>query len=70
MGEIINLNKARKEKERAEKKQRAEENRARFGQTKGTKQKTSSTLDKIRRALDGSKLDGPDDTPPPPQRSV
>lgn len=68
MGEIINLNKARKERERESKKQRAQENRAQFGQTKGEKQKSSSTLDKIRKALDGSRLDGPDDPSPPPKR--
>ncbi len=69
MGEVINFNKARKARERDAKEQKAKENRALFGQTGSEKKKTSSTLDKLRRALDGSKLDGPDAPPPPPKQN-
>lgn len=65
MGEVVNFNKARKERQRAERERSAEQNRAKFGQSKAEKKKTSATLDKLRKALDGSKLDGPDDRPPP-----
>lgn len=53
MAELINLNKARKAKARADDKARATENRAKFGQTKG--QKTVARLDaeRARRELDG-----------------
>ena len=64
MGDVINFNKFRRERARAEQKQKAQENRALFGQSKSQKTETSSTLDKIRKALDGSRLDGPDDKPP------
>jgi len=55
MAELINLNKARKAKARADGKARATENRAKFGQTKG--QKTAARLDaeRARRELDGKK---------------
>jgi|DeeseametaMP1200_FD_contig_51_358075_length_891_multi_4_in_0_out_0_2 hypothetical protein len=70
MGEIINLNKARKAREKAVKEQKAGENRAKHGQTKSEKKSLSSTLEKLRRSLDGSKLDGPDEPPRPPKRNV
>ena len=38
MAEIINFNKARKQKARAEAEKQAAENRVRFGRTKGQKQ--------------------------------
>jgi len=55
MAELINLNKARKAKARADGKAQAAENRAKFGQTKG--QKTVARLDaeRARRELDGKK---------------
>lgn len=70
LGDIINFNKIRKERELAAKKQKSSENRVLFGQTRAEKQSSGSALDKIRKALDGSKLDGPDDPPKPPLKSV
>ena len=60
--DIVNLNKARKAKARAQKERQAEENRARFGRTKG--QRLAEDLDKARarRELDGAKR-GPQDDP-------
>jgi hypothetical protein len=69
VGEIINLNKARKERERAEKDQKAKENRALSGQSGAQKKSLSSALDKLRRSLDGSRLETPETPPRPPRQS-
>lgn len=63
MGEIINLNTARKAREKADKEQKASENRSLFGQNKAEKQSNQSTLEKIKKALDGSKLESTPDKP-------
>ncbi|WP_213979623.1 DUF4169 family protein [Sphingomonas sp. dw_22] len=57
MAEIINLNKARKAKARADKPVRAQENRVRFGRTKAEKAADSAETAKIDRLLDDSKRD-------------
>lgn len=51
-GEIVNLNKARKAKARADKDRKAEENRVRFGRTKAEREK-----DEAQRALEKSRLE-------------
>jgi hypothetical protein len=55
MAEIVNLNKARKAKARAEDKAAAEANRAKFGRTKATRD--AEAADQARRdaLLDGAK---------------
>ena len=53
MGDIVNLNRYRKQKQRAERERRANEKRARFGIPKGERAKTSAE-----RALEGRRLDG------------
>jgi len=55
MAELINFNKARKAKVRADDKAQAAENRAKFGQTKGQKAVTRLDADRARRELDGKK---------------
>lgn len=55
MAELINLNKARKARDRATDKAQAAENRVRFGQTKGQKTITRLDADRQRRDLDGKK---------------
>lgn len=55
MAELINLNKARKARNRATGKAQAAENRVRFGQTKGQKAVTRLDADRQRRDLDGKK---------------
>jgi hypothetical protein len=55
--EIINLRKARKARDRADKQRRAEENRAKFGRTKAERE--TSKLDNTRtvRRLDAHRRD-------------
>ena len=53
MARISNLNTARKQKARAEKRARADANAVKFGRTKAEKQLDKARADKARRALDG-----------------
>lgn len=55
MSNIVNLNKARKAKDRLEARDQAQENRVKFGRAKGEKAATKAQADKARRALDGAK---------------
>ncbi|NML08204.1 DUF4169 family protein [Sphingomonas sp. G-3-2-10] len=55
MAEIINLNKARKAKERVDKSVRAMENRARFGRTKAQKMADAEEAYRRTRLLDDTK---------------
>ena len=57
MAEIINLNKARKEREKAADKAKAAENRIAKGRKKAFKSRLQVELEKARRELDGKKLD-------------
>ena len=57
MGEIVSLKLHRKRKERAEKDERAAENRARFGRAKDEKSLTEALEDKAARSLDGHKIE-------------
>jgi len=57
MADIINLNQARKQRARAEKSARAEENRVRFGRTRAEKAADRADTAKIDRLLDDSKRD-------------
>lgn len=60
MAELINLNKARKAKLRAEAERQAAENRVRFGRSKAQKQLDATEAEAMRRKLDALKLDPPD----------
>jgi hypothetical protein len=55
MAEIVNFNRARKAKAKADDKTRAAENRAKFGRTKGEKTLDAARADKLKRDLDGAK---------------
>lgn len=55
MAELINLNRARKARAKAETKTQAAENRVRFGQTKGQKSAASLDAERTRRDLDEKK---------------
>ena len=57
MVEPINLNKARKAKARAEKDQKARENRIKFGRTKAEKARDELSAKRRKRDLDQSKRD-------------
>lgn len=66
MSNVVNLNKARKRRARAEAEQQAAANRARFGRTKAEKQRDAAAEAEARRKLDQLKLDpkmGSDDFP-------
>lgn len=59
MAEIINLNRVRKAKSKEAAVRQADENRIRFGRTKTEKQVAETVEDKLRRLLDGHKMDEP-----------
>lgn len=57
MGEIVNLNKARKARDKAEAKRTADANRLTFGRTKAERQATQKARDRDAARLDGHRLD-------------
>ncbi|MCC2977729.1 DUF4169 family protein [Sphingomonas sp. PL-96] len=57
MAEIINLNRARKARARAEKAAEADVNRHRFGRTKAQKAAEAQDRDRAERTLDGARRD-------------
>ena len=60
MGEIVNLNKARKARDKAEAKRAADANRLTFGRTRAERQTTQKDRDRDAARLDGHKLDEPE----------
>ncbi|MDC0666779.1 DUF4169 family protein [Nannocystis radixulma] len=66
MGDVINLNRYRKAKARAEKEQKAEANRARHARTRAEKQTVQRELDRQSVDLDGKRLDSAEDGPQGP----
>ena len=60
MTDPVNLNKFRKAKKRADKEQRASENRAKFGRTKADKDLEKTRADMLRKTTEDHKLDNPD----------
>jgi hypothetical protein len=57
MAEIINLNRARKNRARAEKSAEADANRHRFGRTKAQKAAEAQDRERAERTLDGARRD-------------
>lgn len=57
MAEIINLRQARKNKARADKEARAEQNRITFGRTSAEKELTKAERELAQRRIDGHKRD-------------
>ncbi len=55
MGEVVNLNRARKERGKAEKKAAAAVNRAAHGRSKADRTKTDNGRKRAERLLDGAK---------------
>jgi hypothetical protein len=55
MAELINFNRAKKARDRAEDRAQAAENRVRFGQTKGQKAAAKLDTERARRELEGKK---------------
>ncbi|WP_371879535.1 DUF4169 family protein [Nannocystis punicea] len=66
MGDVINLNRYRKAKARAEKEQKAEANRVRHARTRTEKQAVQRELDRQSTELDGKRLDAADEGPKGP----
>jgi hypothetical protein len=62
MAEIINLRRARKDKERRDKASVADANRRRFGRTKAQKATDDDTAVRRQRTLDGKRLDKDDES--------
>jgi hypothetical protein len=60
MADIVNLNRARKKKRAEDKAKSASENRAKFGRTKGAREKERADQDARERALDNAKIDRDD----------
>ena len=69
MADVININRARKVRDRAAKAQKAVENRARFGRTKAEKAADAAEKARTERQLDQAKRDqaGLAGPVPPPQ---
>ena len=59
MGDIVNLNKARKAREKAAKDKAAAKHRVAFGQTKAAKLTLKDRLERARRELDQMRRDKP-----------
>lgn len=57
MGEVVNLNKARKARDKVKAGEQARENRAKFGRDKTEKSKTKLEAERADRTLDGAKRD-------------
>ena len=60
MGDVINLNQARKTRERLEKTRRADANRLRFGRTRAERQREALEAENARKELDGKKKSPPE----------
>lgn len=65
MGELINLNKARKARDKATAKQGAETNRVAHGRTKAERQAAAKTRDRDAARLEGHKRDADKPDAPP-----
>jgi Domain of unknown function (DUF4169) len=62
MTNVVNLRRARKQKQRSDKEKTAADNRVRFGRTKAERHSTEAQQNLEARRLDGVKLaDGPKD---------
>jgi hypothetical protein len=57
MADLINLNRYRKERQREAAAKTAEENRARFGRTKGERGKSRREAEKSTKDHDGKRID-------------
>ena len=57
MGSVVNLNRFRKAKERAEAERRAAENRVAFGRSKSERRKVQDESERASRDLENKRLD-------------
>lgn len=58
MGDVINLRRARKDRQKAEAAAQADANRARHGRTRSERTAIEAEADRLRRTLDGAALVG------------
>jgi hypothetical protein len=58
MGTVVNLNKYRKKKAKAEREKRADQNRRLHGRTTAERARDELAKRKLERAVDGARLDG------------
>lgn len=56
-GSVVNLNRARKARDRAEEKAQADANAVRHGRTKAERMLEAARAEKAKRALDGAKFE-------------
>ncbi len=61
MGDIVNLRRVRKGRERRREEAEAAQNRVLFGMTKAERRRVESEREKAERGLDALRLDRPDD---------
>ncbi|PWC39710.1 DUF4169 family protein [Azospirillum sp. TSO35-2] len=59
MGDVVNLNRFRKNRDRADRAKEAEANRVRFGRTKAEKDRDRMEAERRAQTLEGKKLDDP-----------
>lgn len=67
MGNVVNLNKARKRRAREQAEQQAAANRVRFGRTKEQRQRDAAAEAEAQRKLDQLRLDGKQGSDQPPE---
>ncbi len=60
MGDVVNLNKFRKQQRKSEKEKLADENRTRFGLNKLQKKEIKDKAEKAEKELSAKKLDDPE----------
>ncbi len=58
MAELVNLNKAKKARDRAERRAKADENAVKFGRSRAEKETERARAEKARALLDAHKRDG------------
>ncbi len=59
MGDVINLNQARKARDKTARERQATVNRARFGRDKGERQRSAEDQNKLKNDIDGKALSRP-----------
>ncbi len=69
MGNVVNLNRFRKKKQREEKAKQAEINRIRHGRTKAQKEGELADRERAARLLEGKRLEHASEEPAPPSPS-
>lgn len=61
MGNVVNLNRFRKQKAKADRKKQADVNRRLHGRTKAERERDAQQKRQLTRVVDGAKLDGATD---------